>query len=72
MKFWSGNDRGPTLCYVTVVIACWKYFSLISVWYQKYLLQFLGIWFIKATTEEWFSLTRTKPHSLQEGIGLIM
>ena len=35
------------------------------------LLQFLGIWFIKAMTEESFSLTRTKPHSLQEGIGLI-
>ena len=26
----------------------------------------------KATTEESFSLTRTKPHSLQVGIGLIM
>ena len=36
------------------------------------LLQFLDIWFIKATTEESFSLTRTKLHSLQEGIGLIM
>ena len=32
----------------------------------------LGHWFIKATTEESFSLTRTKPHSLREGIGLIM
>ena len=36
------------------------------------LLQFLPIWFIKATPEESFSLTRTKPLSLQEGIGLIM
>ena len=36
------------------------------------LLQFLGIWFIKVTTEGSFSLTRTKPHSFQEGIGLIM
>ena len=37
------------------------------------LLQFLGILFIKATIDdESFSLTRTKPHSLQEGTGLIM
>ena len=36
------------------------------------LLQFTGIWFIKATTKDSFRLTRTKPHSLQEGIGLIM
>ena len=28
----------------------------------------LGIWFIKATTEESFSLITTKPHSLQKGI----
>ena len=35
------------------------------------LLQSLSIWLIKATTEESFSLTRTKPHSLREGIGLI-
>ena len=32
------------------------------------LLKLFGIWFIKATTEESFSLTRTKPHPLQEGI----
>ena len=79
----------PTLCYVTLIIACWKYFSLISVRFQKYfrsfmflgttllvmgvdLMQFLGIWFIKARTEESFSLTRTKRHSLQERTGLIM
>ena len=36
------------------------------------LLQFLGIWLIEATTEESFSLTRTKPHFLQVGLGLIM
>ena len=35
------------------------------------LLQFLGVWFINAATEESFSLTRIKPHPLQEGIGLI-
>ena len=35
------------------------------------LLQFLDIWFIKATTEESFSLTRTKLHSLQEGTGSV-
>ena len=65
------------------------FFSLISVWFQKYfrsfmflcpnllemgvnLLRFLGIWFIKATTEESVSLTKAKPHSLLKGIRLIM
>ena len=78
MKFWLDPD---TLLRITIVITCWKYFSLISVWFQKHfrsfmflfpnllvmgvdLLQLLGNWFIKATIEESFSLTRTKPQSL--------
>ena len=72
------------LCFIIINI---KYLTL-SVWFQNFcsfmflcpillvigvdLLQFLGIWFLKAMTEESFSPTRTKFHSLQEGIGLIM
>ena len=36
------------------------------------LLQSLGIWLIKATTEELFSLTKTKPHPLQVGMGTLL
>ena len=60
------------LCLVSEIFSFFHVLCLILLVMGVDLLQFLGIWFIKATTEESFSLTRTKPTSLQEGIGLIM
>ena len=61
------------LCLISEIFSVFPVLILCSILFVMGvdLLQFLDIWFIKATTEVAFSLTRTKPPSLQVGIGLI-